>query len=133
MGSVKEWLSHDAVKELIRFCIVGVVCTLLDSAIFYMVRLFAPYQVALVSGYLLSLIANYFLTVYWTFKTKPSKGNAIGIVAAHLFNLFVVRMGLMYCFVELMGISDKIAYIPTLLISVITNFIIIKFIVNRLK
>ncbi len=133
MGRIKEWLNRDAVKELIRFCIVGVLCTALDSAIFYTVRLFAPYQVALVAGYLLSLIANYFLTIYWTFQSKPNTKNAVGIVAAHLFNLFVVRMGLMYCFVNLLGISDKIAYIPTLLISVITNFIIIKFIVKKLK
>ena len=100
MGRIKEWLNRDAVKELIRFCIVGVLCTALDSAIFYTVRLFAPYQVALVAGYLLSLIANYFLTIYWTFKSKPNTKNAVGIVAAHLFNLFVVRMGLMYCFVN---------------------------------
>ena len=121
------------IREFVRFCIVGGVCTALDSAIFYTVRLFAQYQVALVSGYLLSLIANYFLTVYWTFQSKPSTKNAIGIVAAHLFNLFVVRMGLMHLFVDMMNISDKIAYIPTLLISVVTNFLIIKLIVNTLK
>ena len=37
MGRIKEWLNRDAVKELIRFCIVGVLCTALDSAIFYTV------------------------------------------------------------------------------------------------
>ncbi len=127
------YIKNTRLKEFIRFCVVGLVCTILDSAIFYTVRLFAPYQVALVTGYSLSLIVNYFLTIYWTFQSKPNRGNAIGIVAAHLFNLFVVRMGLMYIFVNIMSISDKIAYIPTLLISVVTNFIIIKLIVNRLK
>ncbi len=122
-----------ATKEFIRFCIVGAICTALDAAIFYAVRCFAPYQIALTAGYLLSLVANYFLTIYWTFKSHPNKKNAIGIVAAHLFNLFVVRMSLMYVFVDMMGIDDKIAYLPTLAISMVTNFIIIKFIVDKLK
>ena len=119
--------------EFLRFCVVGAICTLLDAAIFYAVRCFAPYQIALTAGYLLSLVANYFLTIYWTFKSQPNKKNAIGIVAAHLFNLFVVRMSLMYIFVDMMGIDDKIAYLPTLAISMVTNFIIIKFIVDKLK
>lgn len=118
-------------RELIRFCIVGAFCTGIDAMIFYIVRLFAPYSVALISGYLLSLIINYILTVLWTFKSKPNKQNAIGIFAAHLFNLFVVRMGLMWLFVEVLNLEDKIAYVPTLLISVISNFVIIKYIISR--
>lgn len=118
-------------RELIRFCIVGAFCTGIDAIIFYIVRLFAPYSVAIVSGYLLSLIINYILTVLWTFKSKPNKQNAIGIFAAHLFNLFVVRMGLMWLFVEVSNIEDKIAYVPTLLISVISNFVIIKHVISR--
>lgn len=120
-------------KEFFRFCVVGVVCTALDAAVFYIVRLFASYQVALISGYLLSLIVNYYLTIYWTFQSQPNKKNAIGIIVAHLFNLFIVRMGLMKLFVDLCGINDKTAYLPTLAISVITNFIIIRYVVNKAK
>lgn len=133
MSTIKNLLSRGAFREFLRFCVVGGLCTAIDSGIFYTVRLFAPYQIALISGYLLSLIANYFLTIYWTFQSKPNKKNAIGIIVAHLFNLFVVRMGLMYIFVDLMDVNDKIAFIPTLLISVVTNFIIVKLIVNKLK
>lgn len=126
-------IQNQNISEFIRFCLVGVVCTGLDASIFYVVCMFAPYQVALVSGYVLSLILNYFLTIYWTFKSKPTAKNGIGIVAAHLFNLFVVRMGLMYIFVELLNANDRIAYIPTLLISVVTNFVVIKFVIEKLK
>lgn len=119
--------------EFVRFCIVGGVCTGIDAAIYYLVRGFAAYPVALVSGYLLSLIVNYFLTVYWTFKSKASVRNAVGIIAAHLFNLFAVRMGLMYLFVQLLSISDYVAYVPTLFISIFSNFIIVKQVVNKVK
>lgn len=128
---INKYKTNKSFREFVRFCIVGGICTVLDATIFYVVRLFASYQVALVCGYCLSLIVNYFLTIYWTFKKKASVKNAIGVVGAHLFNLFVVRMGLMYLFVDCMGMDDKIAYVPTLLISMVTNFIVVKFVVNR--
>ena len=130
--SIKEIYSGDSKSaEFIRFCIVGAIATALDAGIFYLVRLFAPYQVALVSGYCLSLIVNYLLTIYWTFKKKPSTGNLFGVIAAHMFNLFVVRMSLMWIFVNMMEIPDRIAYIPTLLISMVTNFLVVRFAVNK--
>ena len=115
--------------EFIRFCIVGAFATILDAAIFYTVIRFASYRTALVCGYLISLIANYFLTVLWTFKKKPSKKNALGVLIAHLLNLFVVRMGLMFMFINKVGIDDDLAYIPTLAISTITNFFVVRFFV----
>lgn len=120
-------------QKFFRFCIVGAFSTLLDASIFYLVRMVASYTIALVTGYCTSLIFNYILTVYWTFQTKASIGNAVGIVMAHLFNVFVVRLGLMHLLIEVFMLEDRIAYIPTLMISVVTNFVIIEFVVNKLK
>lgn len=121
------------ISEFLRFCIVGALCTGIDAAIFYIFRTFASFQVSLISGYLLSLMVNYILTIYWTFKTESNIKNLVGIVSAHLFNLFVVRMGLMYIFVDVVNMNDGIAYVPTLLISVVLNFIIVKLVVNKLR
>lgn len=126
-----KWFQNQKTVEFVRFCIVGGVCTGIDAAIYYFVRGFASYPVALVSGYLLSLIVNYFFTIYWTFKAKASVWNAVGVIAAHLFNLFVVRIGMMYILVQLLAINDSVAYIPTLLTSIISNFMIIKLVVNK--
>lgn len=117
--------------ELIRFCIVGTIATGIDAAVFYMVRLVAAYQVALISGYFISLVANYFLTVIWTFKQKPSVNNAIAVILAHLFNLFIVRMGMMYILVEQLHVNDRYAYIPTIVLSVGTNFIVVRYLIKR--
>lgn len=133
MKTVSLFMNKESLNEFIRFCVVGVLATILDAAIFYTVRTFAPYQIALASGYLLSLVFNYFLTVRWTFKKQTNIKNAIGLVSAHLFNLFVVRMGLMFIFVDMCSINDKIAYIPTLGISMFTNFIIIKIVLQKLS
>ncbi len=92
ISRIKELLSRKEVQQFIRFCIVGGICAIIDAAIFYVVRLFAPYQVALISGYLISLCVNYLLTVYWTFRTESSVLNLVGIVGAHMFNLFVAAI-----------------------------------------
>ena len=133
LGKIKEYLSKTEMQQFIRFCIVGGTCALIDAAIFYIVRLFAPYQVALISGYLISLCVNYLLTVYWTFRTESSVLNLIGIVGAHMFNLFVVRMGLMLLFVEILGLKDSIAYLPMAVISAITNYLVIRTVVKYSK
>lgn len=130
---IKELLSHKETQQFVRFCIVGGTCALIDAAVFYVVRLFAPYQVALISGYLISLCVNYLLTVYWTFRTGSSVINLVGIVGAHMFNLFVVRMGLMLLFVELLGLSDSIAYLPMAVISAVTNYLVIRTVVKYSK
>lgn len=117
--------------EFVRFCIVGVIATGIDAALFYACKTVLPYQIALAIGYMTSLIVNYYLTTKWTFKVKQTWGNLIGIIAVHLVNLFVVRMGLMYVFVQMMGMSSDIAYVPTLCISVVFSFIAIKLIIHK--
>ena len=133
VDKIKEILREQETQQFIRFCIVGGTCAMIDAAVFYVVRLFAPYQVALVSGYLISLCVNYLLTVYWTFQTQSSVLNLVGIVGAHMFNLFIVRMGLMLLFVELIGLPDSIAYIPMAVISAITNYLVIRTVVKYSK
>lgn len=133
VNKIRELLSRKETQQFLRFCIVGGTCALIDAAIFYFVRLFAPYQVALISGYLISLCVNYLLTVYWTFKTESSVLNLVGIVGAHMFNLFVVRMGLMLLFVELLGLPDSIAYLPMAAISAVTNYLVIRTVVKYSK
>lgn len=146
---IREILSHKETQKFIRFCIVGGICFLIDAAVFYSVRPFAPeiadhlrsflgisvapWRIPLVSGYIISLCFNYLLTVYWTFNTGASVRNLAGVVGAHLFNLFVVRMVLMWLFVKGLGMSDSVAYLPMAVISAITNYIVIRTVVKRSK
>lgn len=120
-------------QEFIRFCIVGAVCTMLDALIYYTLRTMISYQVALICGYVLSLAVNCLLTIRWTLQTLPNKTNIIGVMTAHLFNLFVMRMGMMWLFTKQFELDDRLAYIPTLAISIGTNFILIRFIIHALN
>lgn len=125
------YLERQRFTEFICFCIVGIVSASIDAVVFYMVRTLAIYQVALCVGYLTGLIFNCFLNIYWTFSQKPSIENVVGVVSAHLINLFLIRMGLMWLFVSAFDMSDKVAYIPTIVISVIANFLMVKFAVSK--
>lgn len=57
-------------RELIRFCVVGIICTAIDAGIYYGLKRLVDYRLALISAYCLSLIVNYLLTVFWTFKQR---------------------------------------------------------------
>ncbi|MBR6368925.1 MAG: GtrA family protein [Bacteroidaceae bacterium] len=78
---IKSLKENQKFLEFVKFCIVGGISTGIDACIFFTVKQFTIYQIALVSGYAISFIANYFMTVLWTFKSKPNKKNAIGVLA----------------------------------------------------
>ena len=87
-------------KQFIRFCIVGGICTLLDASIYYLFCNSLGYTKSIIMGYLISLCLNYILTTYWTFSSKPTLLNAIGVIVVHLINCFIVRLGLMHLFID---------------------------------
>lgn len=119
--------------QFIRFCIVGAFATAVDAGLFYILRQWVPYQLSMIISYSLSLCVNIVLTLLWTFGICMNIRNALKIAVVHLFNLFVVRFGLMALFVTGMNINDKVAFLPTLFISVITNFVIIKAVIHGFK
>ena len=126
-------LSNPKSAEFVRFCIVGAIATLIDAIVFFIANHYLSYKEALVIAYFTSLVFNYFLTVLWTFKQKPSTKNALGVVMAHLFNLFVVRWGLMAFFVSLLAYKESISYILTLALSTISNFVVVRYAVKKSK
>ena len=123
--------SGERMYRFIRFCLVGALATAVDACLFYLLRLWLPYLVAMMMSYTSSLCLNIVLTLLWTFNVSINIRNAVCVAGAHLFNLFVVRFGLMVFFVGTLHIDDTVAFLPTLGISVLTNFLIIKAIINE--
>ena len=112
--------------QFLRFCVVGIICTAIDAGVYYSLYRWTGYQIAMISGFFLSLGINYLLNTYWSFRHKPSIRTAVGVFAAHCLNIFVVRMALMWVFIHFMGLEAGVAFVPTLIISMITNFLIIR-------
>ena len=60
--------NNERTMKLVRFCMVGALCTAIDAGLFYIIKLVFCYQVALSIAYIVSLIINYYLTTFWTFR-----------------------------------------------------------------
>lgn len=117
--------------EFLKFCIVGAVCTGVDAGIYYLLYLHTGYRIAMICGFALSVGINYFLNTYWSFQQKPSMKAIVGVFSAHCFNIFIVRFSLMWLFINIAGLNEGVAFIPTLIISVITNFFFVRYIVYK--
>lgn len=113
-------------KEIMKFCCVGALSALIDVIVFNFFLLFSPYQVSVVAGFAISWLFNYILSSHWTFSEKPTVSNFVGMLLAHLTNLFVIRMGIMYLFVDVLTIHPRIAYIPTLMIAAVTSYFLVR-------
>jgi len=123
-----SWTSY----SFLRFCIIGVICTGIDAGVFYALHELTGYRIAMICGFFVSLGVNYVLNMRYSFHVRPTVKNAIGFGIAHLFNIFVVRMSLMWLFIHLLTMSESSAFVPTLAISVVTNFLILQFIVKKI-
>lgn len=130
---MKQTIGKLLQSSFVKFCVVGAICTLIDAATFYILHSVLGYRLAMICGFCLSIGVNYLLNIYWAFSAKPNIKNAISILSAHCFNIFIVRMGLMWLFINLFMLSESIAFIPTLCISIVTNYIIIRLVVRKFR
>ena len=63
------------IKQLFRFGIVGVICTLLDYAILIFLKEVCSFDVLLAAGisFSISVIANYILSTHFVFEVNKEK------------------------------------------------------------
>ena len=122
-------IDRKTINEIFRFCITGGLATLLQLAIYWlMVKKTSPY-VALPVSYVISFIFNYIMSARFTFRQKTSSRNGIGFAIAHVIN-FTLQMAFVNLFV-LLGVAESMALIPTLCITIPTNFTIVRFVFKK--
>ena len=63
------------VKQLIRFGIVGVIATIIDYVILYLLTEYLDvyYLMSSTISFIISLIVNYLLSIYWVFAVKKKQ------------------------------------------------------------
>ena len=97
--------------EVIRFGIVGTISTLTLYGVYWLcLFLFSP-------------------SIAYTIRVKKSFKNGLGFVGSNVINYFVSIM-LLNVFL-LVGVNDKFAPIPTLLLATISNYFIVKFVMKQ--
>ena len=123
--SDKQW------QELIRFikfCIVGVSNTAISLGIYYIFIVFDPklYIIGNIVGFVVSVLNSYFWNSRFVFKKTDEKAKTLfKTFAAYGSNLFI-GTAILYIFVDVIKISEFIAPLLGLLITVPLNYFINK-------
>ena len=117
-------------QEVIRFCIVGGLATVVHYAIYLMLQLWIWTWLAYTIGYALSFLMNYVLTNYFTFKTKPSVKNGVGFIVSHAIN-YGLHIGLLELFFWL-NVPNVWAPIPVYCIVIPVNFVLVRFVFTQI-
>ena len=117
------------IKQFLKFGIVGVINTVSSWIIYYsLIAININYLIATTVGYILSSILGYMLNNLWVFKYKSKKkmdGSILRYYAVYISS-YLINLGCMYLLVDIMNISDKIAPILVLCVTVPYNFVFSK-------
>lgn len=115
------------IKQFMKFGIVGVINTV-SSWIFYYSLLFfkVHYIVATTIAYILSSIIGFILNKTWVFKSKNKVSSSLFKYIITYGSSYLINIGLMYTFVDVIGISDKIAPILVLFFTIPYNYLFSK-------
>ena len=119
----------EKIKQFIKFGFVGVSYTLISLATYYVLVYFnCPYILANAAGFVLSVINSYFWNSKFVFKNKQEESGAKAFSKVFLSYLgsFCLSTVLITVMVELLHISEYIAPILRLIVTVPLNYIINK-------
>lgn len=115
--------------EIVRFGIVGCASALFLYLVYYLLLFVINHTIAYSVGYFISFLLNYYLSVVYTFKVHSKAQNFLGFTLSHVVN-FTLQILLLNIFIYF-GISAKIAPIPVLAICIPTNFILVRYFLNK--
>ena len=124
--------------QIVKFGFVGVLNNIICLAVYYVVVAISPklYLIGNVIGFLVSTMNAYVLNSRFVFKIKEQnkspKESLIKTYATYTLSL-CISTGLLYLLVDIMEISEKIAPIISLMVTVPLNFVINKFWVYKTK
>lgn len=121
-------MNSTTLREAIRFCIVGVLATIVHYGIYLLLKGVINVSVAYTIGYVISFIGNFILTNVYTFKTQATAKKGIGFVICHVIN-YLLHIGLLNVFIW-MGVPSSLAPIPVYCIVVPVNFLLVRKVVK---
>lgn len=115
----------EKVIQFVKFGFVGASNTVISLAIYYLLIYFGVnYLFANATGYILSSLWGYILNKVWVFgKTNVSAKKSLVKYYIVYLSSFFLNICLMYVWVSVFGVSDKIAPLITLCFTVPYNFL----------
>lgn len=130
-------IDRDKTKEFVRFCITGVICTVIHYGIYLLLvgvlnsKTNWWTNAAYTIGYVVGFLCNLLLSAHFTFRERVTVTRGIGFAVSN-----VVNHGLHLLFFNVFlwfGLSRQIAPIPTYCLVVPINFLLVRFVFKKLK
>lgn len=119
--------------QFIKFCIVGLVATIISYISFYISLEFLHinYLISSTIGFICGIFIGYPLNKAWTFSAKEHKHDRlIFYFLVYIFSL-ILSLIFLKIVVEYVGIDPRIAYILSIGLTTCTNFIGTRFFVFK--
>ena len=111
--------------EVLRFAIVGVVATLIQYGVYFVLVLCLIPTLAMTIAYVVSFAFNFVASTRYTFRVKASARRGAGFALSHAVN-YVLQMLTLNLFLWL-GVPKQWAPIPMFCICVPVNFVLVRF------
>ena len=121
----KTFLKSDTCKKFIKFAITGVINTLVDFAVYSLVRWLTQNEyIAQTAGYFCGIVNSYIINRSWTFRKEKA-----GFFSSQLVKFLVVNgitfglsMGATWLFNDFMQLHWIIAKLLVVAITTVVNF-----------
>ncbi|MBR7926976.1 GtrA family protein [Aerococcaceae bacterium zg-ZUI334] len=124
------------IQQIVKFGIVGVIATLIDWTIFYVLfgTFHICYLLAKTIAFAISTIFNYYLSMKYVFVSRfEAKERSREFQLFVLLSLIglLLTLGLMWIVVELLSVNPAIANILVAIVVMITNFVLRKLVLEK--
>ena len=119
---------NDGVIRFIKFGMVGVINTLVNWIIFFILNALGMYYIlANIIAYILGTVNSYLWNTLWVFKykDKASTETTINFIILNLIGLGL-NTGILYVLVDLCNLNKFIGLVTTTAIVMIINYIVNK-------
>ena len=123
-------INKEAIGEMIRFSIVGVLVTAIHYGVYWLLQLVMNVNIAWTAGYVAGFIVNYYLSAFYIFRKKTSVKNGAGFGMAHVVN-YLLQMVLLNFFIWI-GLSAEMAPVGIYAVSIHVNFLLVRFVFKKM-
>lgn len=121
---------NEAYIQFVGFCVVGVLNTIVGWAVYYAFVIYDPalYLVGNVAGYICGVMNSYYWNSRFVFaKTEVKSLYALLKTYISYGVTLILSTALMFILVDKLSVSEFLAPIPTMLLTVPLNFLLNKF------
>jgi putative flippase GtrA len=117
-------------KEIYKFIVVGCINTSISFVLYMALLLIMPYRTAYIVSYAGGVVTSYLLNGKWTFSSKVTLHGLLSYPLVYLIPLSIGWAVLEFS-MKILGYSEIISYILSLVFSVPVGFISAKYFFNR--